>query len=160
MQPYTNSLNEMETKIAGVIVSKRRQITDERGKIAHMLRADDPEFQGFGEVYFSWVNSGWVKAWHLHSEMTLNYVCPYGEIRLALFDTREGSLTQGSFMALTLSPEEYSLVTVPPGVWNGFQGIAEYASLVCNCATLAHDPGEIIRREPDDPMFPKVWNTL
>ena len=33
-----------------VVVSDRRQIVDERGKIMHMLRSSDPEFQGFGEV--------------------------------------------------------------------------------------------------------------
>jgi len=42
--------------IEGVRVSERRQIIDDRGKIVHMLRCDDDEYLGFGEVYFSWVN--------------------------------------------------------------------------------------------------------
>ena len=34
--------------IAGVTVRPLRQIPDERGKIMHMLRQDDPGFQRFG----------------------------------------------------------------------------------------------------------------
>ena len=144
--------------IDGVIVSERRQIVDERGKIMHMLRADDPEFESFGEVYFSWVNPGVIKGWHLHSRMTLNYTCPHGLVKLALFDSREGSATKGELAELFLGPENYSLVTIPPGVWNGFKGVAPYPSLVCNCATIPHDPSEIRRLEPFSPDIPYDWS--
>ena len=30
----------------------------------HMLRADEPHFERFGEIYFSLVYPGGVKAWH------------------------------------------------------------------------------------------------
>jgi len=88
--------------IDGVVVVDRAQIVDDRGKIAHMLRADDPIFERFGEVYFSWVNPAKVKAWHLHKVMTLNYTCPHGEVRLVLFDDREGSPTHSNVMQLVL----------------------------------------------------------
>ncbi len=143
--------------IDGVVVVDRAQIVDDRGKIAHMLRADDPIFENFGEVYFSWVNPGKVKAWHLHKVMTLNYACPHGEVRLVLFDDRAGSPTYGNVMQLVLSPEQYRLVKVPPGVWNGFTGTAPYPSLICNCATIPHDPDEIVRVPHDDPAFPYDW---
>ena len=143
--------------IAGVTVSSRRQIIDERGKIMHMLRADDPEFHGFGEVYFSWVNPGAIKAWHLHKEMTLNYVCPYGMIKMALFDSRPGSPSHGQLMELFLGHENYNMVTVPPGVWNGFKGVAVYPSLVCNCATIPHRADEISRLDPSSGEIPYDW---
>jgi dTDP-4-dehydrorhamnose 3,5-epimerase len=60
-------------------------------------------------------------------------------------------------MQLALSPEQYRLVKVPPGVWNGFTGTASYPSLVCNCATIPHDPDEMVREPPDDPAFPYDW---
>jgi len=41
--------------IEGVRVVPLRQIPDERGKVMHMLRADDPHFERFGEIYFSTV---------------------------------------------------------------------------------------------------------
>jgi dTDP-4-dehydrorhamnose 3,5-epimerase len=145
--------------IEGVAAVERAQIVDDRGKVAHMLRSDDPLFEAFGEVYFSWVNPGKVKAWHLHRQMTLNYTCPYGSVTLVLYDERPGSPTRGNVMELVLSPEQYRLVKVPPGVWNGFSCGALYPSLVCNCATIPHDPAEIVRLPPDDPSFPYDWAT-
>ncbi len=84
--------------IAGVVVKPLRQLLDERGKVMHMLRADSAEFERFGEVYFSVVNPGAVKAWHLHKEMALNYAVPVGNIKMVLFDDREGSPTRGALM--------------------------------------------------------------
>ena len=144
-------------EIEGVRVAERRQIVDERGKIMHMLRSDDPEFEGFGEVYFSWVNPGVIKAWHLHTEMTLNYVCPHGQIKLVLWDGREGSPTHGNLMELHLGPASYRLVTVPPGVWNGFKGVSAEPSLVCNCATIPHRPDELQRLDPFSERIPYDW---
>jgi len=66
--------------IDGVRVLPLRQIPDERGKVMHMLRADDPHFEKFGEIYFSTVYSGVVKGWHLHERMTINYAVPFGSI--------------------------------------------------------------------------------
>ena len=58
--------------IEGVILTKLNQIKDERGKIMHMMRVDNPIFQKFGEIYFSTVKPNYIKAWHLHKEATLN----------------------------------------------------------------------------------------
>ncbi len=144
--------------IEGVVVAPRRQIVDERGKVVHVLRADDPEFEAFGEVYVSWVNPGVVKAWHLHREMTLNYVGLVGLAKLALWDDREASSTRGEVMELFLGPDTHQLVSVPPGVWNGFKGVATVPSAVCNCATIPHRPDEIVRRDPFDPAVPYRWD--
>ena len=48
----------------------------------HMLRADDPHFIQFGEIYFTTVYEGVVKGWHKHREMTLNYACVFGRVKL------------------------------------------------------------------------------
>lgn len=144
-------------QIEGVVVSPRRQIVDERGKIMHMLRADDPEFEQFGEVYFSFANPGAIKAWHLHTEMVLNYACPQGLVKLVLFDARPESPTRGELMELFLGPESHLLVKVPPGVWNGFKGVATLPSMVCNCASIPHRPDEIRRLDPFAAEIPYDW---
>lgn len=148
-----------DQRIDGVVVAPRRQIVDDRGRIVHMLRRDDPEFQQFGEVYFSWVRPGKIKAWHLHRAMTLHYTCPVGAVLLVLYDDRAGSPTRGAVEEIVLSPEHHVLVRVPPGVWNGFAPAAGEASMVCNCATLPHDPEEIVRLPHDDPRIPYTWPT-
>ena len=74
--------------IEGVQVIPLRRIPDERGTIFHMLRADDPHFTEFGEIYFASVYEGVVKAWHLHRLMTLNYACVHGRVKVACYDDR------------------------------------------------------------------------
>ena len=126
--------------IDGVLVQPLRQIPDERGRVMHMLKASDPHFRGFGEIYFSVVYPGAVKGWHLHTRMVLNYAVPHGRIKLVLFDPRPDSPTRGELQELFLGPDHYCLVQVPTGVWNGFKGVGVEPALVANCATSEHDP--------------------
>lgn len=144
--------------IQGVQIVPRKQILDERGKILHMLRCDDAQFQGFGEIYFSFVHPGAIKAWHIHRKMTLNYAVPFGKIKFVLYDDRADSPTKGEVMELFLGPENYNLVIVPPMVWNGFKGLGDETSLVANCASLPHDPAEIERLDPFSPRIPYDWS--
>ena len=143
--------------IQGVQITPLRQILDERGKVMHMLKVGDPAFQQFGEIYFSCVHPGAIKAWHIHKEMTLNYAVPHGHIKFVLFDDRPGSATRGEVQELFLGPDNYCLVTVPPLVWNGFKGIGQEMAIVANCATIPHSPTEIDRRDPFDPAIPYDW---
>jgi len=143
--------------IDGVTVKPLRRIPDERGYIMHMLRADDLDFQGFGEIYFSTIYPGVIKAWHLHSVMTLNYAVVVGMIKLVLYDPREDSPTQGELQELVIGQENYSLVTIPPHVWNGFKGVGTQMAIVANCATHPHDPEEISRMSPFDPTIGYDW---
>jgi dTDP-4-dehydrorhamnose 3,5-epimerase len=145
--------------ISGVIITPLRQILDERGKVMHMLRADSPIFQQFGEIYFSCVYPGAIKAWHIHRVMTLNYAVPHGQIKLVLYDDRPASSTRGELQELFLGPDNYCLVTVPPMVWNGFKGIGVETAIVANCASVPHEPDEIERKPAFDPSIPYDWQT-
>ncbi len=143
--------------IDGVEIHPLRQIPDERGKVMHMLRVDDPWFKAFGEIYFSVVYPGAIKAWHLHERMTLNYAVVAGMIKLVLYDDRKGSRTQGEIQEIFLGEDHYALVTIPSGLWNGFKGIGSKSAIVANCATVPHDPQEIIRKDPMTPEIPYDW---
>jgi dTDP-4-dehydrorhamnose 3,5-epimerase len=144
--------------IEGAAVRPLKQIPDERGKVMHMLRADAPHFERFGEIYFSVVYPGAIKAWHLHKRMTLNYAVVSGSIKLVLYDVRDGSSTHGQLDELFIGDSNYCLVTVPAGVWNGFKGIGTQPSIVANCATHPHDPEEIVRLDPISPKIPYAWD--
>jgi dTDP-4-dehydrorhamnose 3,5-epimerase len=144
--------------IDGVLVVPKRQIVDERGKVMHMLRRDDPEFEEFGEIYFSTVNPGAIKGWHIHSRMTLNYYCVDGLVKLALYDDREGSPTRGTVQELFLGDANSFLVRIPPMIWNGVKGLGSSPSVIANCATLEHDPDEISRLDPFSPDIPYDWS--
>jgi dTDP-4-dehydrorhamnose 3,5-epimerase len=93
-------------------VKPLRKICDERGIIMHMLRCDDPDFEKFGEIYFSVVYPGAVKGWHLHQEMTLNYAVMSGMIKLVLYDPRDNSPTKGEVQELFIGEDNYVLVKI------------------------------------------------
>ena len=143
--------------IEGVKVIPLRRIPDERGTILHMLRSTDPHFQQFGEIYFSTIYRGIVKGWHRHREMTLHYACVHGRIKLVLHDDRPGSATQGRTQEHFLGPDDYALVVIPPGVWNGFKGMSEPYAIVANCCTHPHDPSRSERLDPFDNPIPYDW---
>lgn len=146
--------------IDGVKINPLRQIPDERGKVMHMLRNDSEVFVGFGEIYFSCVYPGVIKAWHIHKRMTLNYAVPYGNIKLVLYDGRNGSKTRGEVQEVFLGPDNYCLVTIPSMVWNGFRGIGPSSAIVANCSSIPHDPEEIERMDPFDPSIPYNWEIV
>jgi dTDP-4-dehydrorhamnose 3,5-epimerase len=144
--------------IEGVAVRPLKQIADERGKVMHMLRKDDPWFEKFGEIYFSVVYPGVIKGWHLHKIMALNYAVVSGMIKLVLYDDREGSPSRGQLQEIFTGQDNYALITIPPNVWNGFKGIGTIPAIVANCATIPHDPGEIVRLDPFSKSIPYDWN--
>lgn len=144
--------------IQGVSIRPLKQIPDERGKVMHMLRRDDSWFERFGEIYFSVIYPGVIKAWHLHKIMTLNYGVVSGAIKLVLYDDRDGSPTKGELQEIFTGEECYSLITIPPNIWNGFKGIGAKPALVANCATEPHDPSEIVRMDPFSKKIPYNWD--
>lgn len=144
--------------IEGVAVKELKIIPDERGRVMPMLRVTDPEFEQFGEIYFSTVYPGVVKGWHLHLKMTLNYAVLTGMVKLVLYDQRPESSTSGRFQELFLGEDNHILVKVPPGVWNGFMGLGVKEAILANCATIPHDPREIIRKPPHGRDIPYDWN--
>ncbi len=143
--------------IDGVQIHPLRQIPDERGKIMHMLKATDPYFERFGEIYFSVVYPGVIKAWHRHSRMTLNYAVVSGMIKLVLHDDRPESPSRWQVQEIFMGEANYCLVRIPPMVWNGFKGIGTAPAIVANCATIPHDPSEIERLDPVSSSIPYDW---
>jgi len=143
--------------IQGVFIQPLKQIPDERGKVMHMLRVDDPYFEKFGEIYFSVVYPGVIKGWHLHKEMTMNYAVVYGTIKLVLYDDRSESHTRGELMELFIGEGNYVLVKIPSRVWNGFKCVGMTPAIVANCSTIPHDPNEIVRVDPLVNQIPYNW---
>jgi dTDP-4-dehydrorhamnose 3,5-epimerase len=143
--------------IEGVIITPLRRIPDERGTIMHMMRNDSQVFTKFGEIYFSTVYPGVIKAWHIHDIMTLNYYVVSGTIKFVLYDERENSATKGELMELYPGENNFSMITVPPGVWNGFMGIGTKEAIVANLTDIPHDPNEIHRADPLNNHIPYSW---
>ncbi len=149
----TNS-NEIE----GVIIQPLRQIADNRGSILHMLRKDSELFEQFGEVYFSEIHPGAIKAWKRHKGQTQNITVPIQRIRLVIYDPRLNSGTTGNIIEYELGrPNNYKLIQIPPMLWYGFQALGNQTALIANCADRPHDPVEAESLSSDSDQIPYQW---
>ena len=143
--------------IHGVKIIPLKQIVDERGKIMHMLKATDPHFMTFGEIYFSCAWPGTIKAWHVHKSMTLHNAVISGRAKLVLYDGRADSPTCGQLQEIFLGEDNYCLVQIPPGITNGYKAYGDMLVIMANCATEPHDPNEILHLDPLTSDIPYDW---
>lgn len=143
--------------IDGVKIHHLNRICDERGSIWHMLRNDAEHFESFGEIYFATIYPGAIKGWHEHTKQTQNYAVVSGMIKLVLYDNREKSETFQKLIEVYLGDEDYKLVTIPPGVVNGYKSITPEKAIVANCSTIPHQAGEMIRYKPNQSFINYDW---
>ena len=137
--------------INDILVSPMRRISVAGGDVLHAIKKTDLGFNQFGEAYFSMIEKGLIKPWKRHLRMTLNLVVPLGEVRFVFVDD------VGRKREEIIGLQKYSRLTVPPGIWFAFEGIAEPYSLILNVADIPHDPSEVERKELND--FALRWSS-
>lgn len=140
--------------LSDVCVTPLRRIATPGGDVMHAMKCTDAGFSAFGEAYFSWIEPGAVKAWKRHKQMTLNLVVPVGTVRFVFILPEDRT----AFRIEDIGVANYSRITVPPGVWFGFQGRDAKPSLVFNLADIAHDPDEVERISLTDISYD--WQAL
>ncbi len=130
-------------KLDDILVTPLRRIETVGGDVLHAMKQSDAGYAGFGEAYFSWVSVGAIKAWKRHIQMTMNVVVPVGQVTFVFCCVN----TDGDeeFRVEQIGVGRYARITVPPGIWFGFQGLHASQSLVLNIASIPHDPNEIER---------------
>ena len=139
-----------------ILVTPLKRIPTDGGDVMHALKNSDNGFNGFGEVYFSWVNKGAIKAWKCHQRMTLNLVVPLGEVRFVFHCKARLAEQKDEFRIEKLGNECYSRLTVPPGIWFGFQGVGKGRNLLLNISNILHDAKEQENKSLDSITY--NWN--
>lgn len=132
-----------------IVVTPLARIPTAGGDVLHAMKQSDKGYAGFGEAYFSWVSTGALKAWKRHTQMTMNVVVPVGQVRFVFHLDGDSS-----FRIEEIGVDRYARITVPPGIWFGFQGLGEPQSLVVNIANIPHDPNEVERVVLSDISYP------
>ena len=135
-------------------VTPLKRISTEGGDVMHALKKSEKGFNGFGEVYFSWAEQGSIKAWKCHQLMTLNLVVPFGEVGFVFHLEKQ----KDDFRVEIIGAERYVRLTVPPGIWFGFKGMAYGRSLLMNVADLEHNPDEVLRTSISEFIFD--WRSI
>jgi dTDP-4-dehydrorhamnose 3,5-epimerase len=146
--------------IEDVKIIPLKQISDERGKIMHMIRCTDPHFEKFGEIYFSVAYPGVIKGWHLHTKQTQFYAVISGMIKLVLYDERKNSKTFGELMEIFTGEDNYQLIKIPVGVVNGYKTIGVKPAIVANCSTEPHEADEMRRYDPLGNHIKYDWSLI
>ena len=148
----------MQSAIEGVALEDLRVIPTDGGPVLHMLRPASALYGPVGEVYFSEVEPGCVKAWKCHTRQTQRFAVPVGRLKIVLYDDREGSATRGNLLEVELGrPDAYRLLRIPPHVWYGFTAVGQIPALICNCPDIPHDPTEGLRESADTPRSLYHW---
>jgi dTDP-4-dehydrorhamnose 3,5-epimerase len=130
-------------------MTPEKRITIEDGDVLHGIKSSSPGFFGFGEAYFSFVLPNRVKAWKKHNRITMNLIVPVGTVRFVFLSLIKGQ----RFRQETIGSANYCRLTVPPGIWFGFQGLDDQPSLIMSLINQQHDPKEVERRSIEEVAF-------
>lgn len=118
--------------IDGVSIKELVRHPDERGFFEELIRKTDPFFsEGFGQLSRSSMVTGVVKAWHVHKQQVDWWYVVKGVVKVALFDTRDGSITYRQLVEFVLGEEgEDIILKIPPGVAHGLKVLKGPAELI------------------------------
>ncbi len=105
------------------------------------MRKTDPGYDGFEEIYFSYIKPDSLKAWKMHKKMTLNLVVPVGDVRFNFIEV-DNKRNINERYEITIGISNYSRITVPPGIIFGFKGLSDSINIVTNISNLIHDDNE------------------
>lgn len=146
--------------IDGVSIKKLKVISDERGNLMEILRADDDQFSKFGQVYITTAYPGVVKAWHFHRLQDDNMTVLQGMVKIVLYDERETSPTKGLVNEFFMGINNRVLIHIPKKVWHGFKCISDTEAMIVNIVTESYNyekPDEY-RKPPHDLAIPYDWS--
>jgi dTDP-4-dehydrorhamnose 3,5-epimerase len=149
------------TDIAGLLVVRMRQVTDERGTIRELFRhsafaeAGGAPVGPWLQVNATETGQGAIRG--LHGEaMTKLVAVVHGEAFGAYVDTRPDSPSRGKVVTVPLVMGMQ--VLVPPGVCNGFQSVSPGISQYLYCFDAEWVPGMSgVAVNPLDPDLGIVW---
>lgn len=145
--------------IDGLRVRTAKVIPDQRGRLGEIMRADDPAFTKFGQVYFTTTYPNVVKAWHFHKIQTDNFYVAKGLIKIGLYDERDDSPTKGQVNEIYLGEHCPGVVTIPPGIQHGWMCVGDTEAYIINVVSEMYNyqsPDEY-RTDPHDNHIPYDW---
>lgn len=152
-------MGKINSKIYGIKIIKLNQLKDERGAVFHYLKNTSECFNGFGEAYFSKVNSGIIKGWKYHEIVNQNICVPFGKIKMVFYDNRTNSKTRGNIMEIEIDDNDnYNLIHIPTKIWYSFKSISNDYSLLANIIDQPHNANEAKSLEIKTTKIPYDWD--
>ena len=119
-----------------------KKIATEGGRVVKVIDSTSEDYSGFGEVYVSYVAHGVIRGWKMHTLLKSNLIVVVGKVRFVFFDQNSGE-----FSEYILSEQLDKRLTIEPGLWFAFEGLAAGESAILNVADRRHDPDESLHSE-------------
>jgi dTDP-4-dehydrorhamnose 3,5-epimerase len=153
-----NPKEKNQELIEGVVLKELKRNKDERGFFEEIIRKNDPFFaEGFGQLSHSYMYSGVIKAWHIHKTQIDWWFVVRGDLKVALYDARESSRTEGFLNELFLGEHgKIGVLKIPAGVAHGCRVVGESAELFYVTSGI-YDPAEEGRIPHNDPKIGYDW---
>jgi dTDP-4-dehydrorhamnose 3,5-epimerase len=144
--------------IDGVAIKSIVTHPDERGFFREIIRCTDDFFsEGFGQLSYSHMVDGVVKAWHIHKTQIDWWYLLRGVAKVALFDLRPKSNTYRQLNEFDMDEDTHNIILkVPAGVAHGLKILKGPADLVYVTSTV-YNKDEEGRIAYDDAMIGYDW---
>lgn len=130
---------------------------DDRGYLIEIVRAVDPHFTKFGQVYLVGdLAPGIIRAFHKHEVLWDWFFISHGAAKFVLVDDRRESPTFGQMNILVSYARTPCLIAVPPGVYHGWMSLENDTQMISVASEVYNraKPDEV-RIPPDS--FGDVW---
>lgn len=138
-----------ETGIEGLKVIPLKAHVDDRGFLIEILRACDPHFNKFGQIYMvADFAKGTVRAFHKHKKLWDFFFIAAGAAKFAFYDDRRRSHSYKKIVTVVTSLENPSLIIVPPGVFHGWMALQDNTILISTASEVYN------RKNPDEARVP------
>lgn len=133
---------------------------DDRGYLIEILRASDPCFTKFGQVYLVGdLKAGTVRAFHKHARLWDWFFISRGAAKFVLRDDRSDSPTRGVMQTVVTGERNPVLIAVPPGVYHGWVALADDTQLISTASEVYNREAPDEERIPPD-SFGDVWSVV
>lgn len=130
---------------------------DDRGYLIEIVRAVDPYFNKFGQVYLvgDFV-PGTIRAFHNHKLLWDYFFISHGSAKFVLVDDRQNSRTYREMNIFIISARNPGLLVVPPQVFHGWMALEGDTQMISTASEVYN------REEPDEVRIPSdsfgdVW---
>jgi dTDP-4-dehydrorhamnose 3,5-epimerase len=143
--------------IDGVIVRPQVTQLDGRGTLCEIL---DLRW-GFADstivsVYQFTIRPGMAKGWHVHRQHDDRIFISRGELKVVLYDDREGSPTHGVINEVHRTELQRTLMVIPRGVFHAHVNVGATDALLISMPTRAYDHADpdVFRLPLDTDLIP------
>jgi dTDP-4-dehydrorhamnose 3,5-epimerase len=147
-------------RVAGVRVRRIHGYHDHRGALQPFLEMTDPFWdEPVVHGYLFTIRPGRIKGWGMHRRQADRYCVLNGDVRVALYDGREGSATYRHVCELFFTDATPGLVYIPQGVWHAAQNYGDSLARIFNLPTTRFDPADPdkYRIDPHSGEIPFDW---